>query len=456
MQTRKPFSDFKLILKSQSGIALMMVLSAVTILTALLAEFTFESKINKIKAFNLQDKIQAKLNAESGIQFAMARLRLYKESFNYLEKNKDAKDFVNQKLLNQIWEVPFAYPPTSSKMNARQKAAVEKFTKNTILQGEMMVTVKNISNLINLNMLRAPLMQKEDEEDKSDEEKESNQEYTVDFQVFDLLRKTIDKERENDENFDAAYADLDPNLLVSSIKFFISERDTYEDNFTPDLQNKFEDHGINLKFSSFSSDSELNLLAGWDDKLLSLIKNDITTHGVVMIDLNKITENMLKILIPDIDEEQIKEFFEYRDDPEEPHFFNNEEDFKNYIVQTAGIMSEEQYKERMEKLKKNGLKFGPAPTLFEITSMGKFGRSIYTLTAIVSIPAKPEPSEEDKKKKVEEDKNEDKEEDEASKAEDEESKKDEDKEDEDKDKKEEEKTPAIELLEPRIIEIFVN
>lgn len=445
--------DIQLILKNQSGIALMMVLSAVTILTALLAEFTFESKVNKIKAYNLQDKVQAKLNAESGVQFGMARLRLYKESFNYLEKNKDAKDFVNQKLLNQIWEVPFAYPiPTHSKMNAREKDAVEKFTKSSLLQGELAVSVKNISNLINLNMLRAPLFQEEDRDEQGDEDKEANQQFTVDYQVFDLIKRTVEREREKDENFDAAYADLDPNFLVSSIKYFISERDTYEDNFTPDLQTKYDDLEINIKYSSFSSNSELNLLAGWDDKLISLVKNDITTHGAVMIDLNKITENMLRILIPSIDEDQIKEFFEYRDDPEEPHFFNNEEDFKNYIVQTAGIMSEENFKERMEKLKKNGLKFGPAPTLFEITSMGKFGRSIYTLTAIVSIPAKPQPSEADKKKAEADKKDEVKT---VGEAEEDKTEEDKDKEEEG-DKKEEGKAQPIELLEPRIIEIFVN
>ncbi|MDA9793262.1 hypothetical protein N9B72_01630, partial [Bacteriovoracaceae bacterium] len=100
----------KSLLRSNDGIALLMVLTSVTILTALLAEFSFETKVNKIKSYNLQDKLQAKLNAEAALQFSMARLRLYKESFNYVEANSDAKSFVDQKMLNQIWQVPFVFP----------------------------------------------------------------------------------------------------------------------------------------------------------------------------------------------------------------------------------------------------------------------------------------------------------------------------------------------------------
>jgi hypothetical protein len=36
---------------------------------------------------------------------------------------------------------------------------------------------------------------------------------------------------------------------------------------------------------------------------------------------------MLKILVPNIDDEQITSFFEYRDNPEQPKFFNTIDDF---------------------------------------------------------------------------------------------------------------------------------
>ena len=78
--------------KRESGVAILMVMTSITILTFLLADFTFETKINKLRVYNQQDMTQARLNAEAGLTFALAKLRLYQEGFNLLEKNESAKN----------------------------------------------------------------------------------------------------------------------------------------------------------------------------------------------------------------------------------------------------------------------------------------------------------------------------------------------------------------------------
>ena len=72
------------VFNNHNGIAIGMVLTSIVILTTIIANFSFESNINKIKAYNIEDRGKAKLTAESGLQFAMARLRLYKEAYNFL------------------------------------------------------------------------------------------------------------------------------------------------------------------------------------------------------------------------------------------------------------------------------------------------------------------------------------------------------------------------------------
>ena len=152
-------NSFSKILKNQSGVAIMMVLSAIVLLTTIMMNFSFDSNVNKIKAANIENKGQAKLTAESGLQFAMARLKLYQEAFNYLEKNKAAKDFATPEVLNSIWNFPFVYPiPVSSNMNAIQKESIAKFEKNTFLDGELKLTINNLSQKINLNLLRISLL----------------------------------------------------------------------------------------------------------------------------------------------------------------------------------------------------------------------------------------------------------------------------------------------------------
>src|SRR5690606_40236154 len=69
-------------LNNQRGMAILMVISTIAILTFLLADFTFETKLNKIKVYNFQDREQAKLNAEAGMALAMAKLRLYRQALD--------------------------------------------------------------------------------------------------------------------------------------------------------------------------------------------------------------------------------------------------------------------------------------------------------------------------------------------------------------------------------------
>src|SRR5690606_8746728 len=124
-------------------------------LLAIYSEFTFESKISRIKTTNILDKAQAKLMAESGLQMAMTRLKLYVEAHNKVQGNENAKGAVSPQLINQLWEVPFMYPiPVPPNSGAAFAATVADFEKESILEGEMRVTIQSISNRINLNQLR--------------------------------------------------------------------------------------------------------------------------------------------------------------------------------------------------------------------------------------------------------------------------------------------------------------
>jgi type II secretory pathway component PulK len=91
----KSINLFKKLLKNQAqeekGMALLMVMSSIAILTYLLADFTFETKVHQIKAYNAQDRAQARLTAEAGISFSLGKLRIYQELRNRLEKNKNIK-----------------------------------------------------------------------------------------------------------------------------------------------------------------------------------------------------------------------------------------------------------------------------------------------------------------------------------------------------------------------------
>lgn len=387
----------KLIFSNQRGsVGILLVLSAVAIVSPFVLNFKYDTEINQIRVYNMENRTQAKLTAESGLQFAMARLKLYKEAYNFLEKNENVKELVKPELLDSLWNFPFVYPvPISDKMNIIQKEAIKTFLKETILTGSMQLTIENISNKINLNLLRLSRIEDEIEESQKTEiernvqPEEGDEQFNPESQLIKILQNALFEKSENDEFFQAQYAGIEINTMVNELTYFISDPNSIEEPRGGDLN--FQSRELSAKKAPLASYSELYILPTWPDDISNLIRNEFTIHGALMIDLNKITDQLLRVLIPDIMPEDITEFFAYKNDPRDPKHFNNLEDFKNYIVNIGNIMNSNDFDERFRKFKEQGLQFGPTPTLFRVIVSSTVNSATYTLTAYVTIPAQPKP-----------------------------------------------------------------
>lgn len=391
--------DFSTILRNQKGVALMMIMTAIILLMAIYGEFTFESKIARLKATNILDKSQAKLVAESGLQLAMTRLRLYKEAFNAVQSNPNAKNMVQSQLLNQLWEVPFIYPiPIGANANAALKANIDKFTKETFLEGEMKVSIQNISNRLNLNMLRIdmtkynPDQSVDNGQDETDSMVSMNdtailQDVSVDQALVYLLKKLVDEKREKDEGFDDRYSNINYQEMLTTLKFYMSDfGGMSQDPLAADAERNFQQVPLTPKYGPLASSSELYAIPGWNDELIELIQNEFSVYPNTQIDFNKLTANMLRILIPRMTDDDIREFFLWRDDPDQPKVINTKADFKKYVVEQERLMNESEFDERIKLFEQKGISFGANPNLFKIVSEGSYNRSTYTLVAYVVLP----------------------------------------------------------------------
>lgn len=390
--------ELKTILNNQHGVALMLIITSIVILMAVYGEFTFDSKISRLKATNILDRSQAKLLADSGLQLAMARLRLYKEAYNMVQNNQNAKSMVKPQLLNQLWEMPFIFPiPIGKGANRSFIDTVEKFQKETFLEGEMKISIQNISNRLNLNLLRANLIRQQNNANSPYDDPNSSlldmnpaaiqSDVSIDQSLYYLLKKLVDDKKEKDEAFEDRYGNLNYQELMTNLKFFMSDYQSMNsDPLVGEAELTYERTPLTPKFGPLGSSSELYAIPGWNDELIELIQNEFSVYPAAKIDLNKLTANMLRIIIPGITEDGIKDFFEYRDDPETPHYFNTMEDFKRYIVDIAHLMSEQSFNERVTQFNNKGISFGANPNLFRIVSEGTMNRSTYTLVAYVVIP----------------------------------------------------------------------
>lgn len=380
--------DIKEILRNQSGVAIMMVLTSIIILSILMVDFTFETNINSLKGVNIENRGQARLTAEAGLKFAMTRLRLYKEAFNFIQNNKNAQGFVNQKMINSIWNFPFIFPiPSQPNLNKVQKDVISKFNEETLLKGGLNLVIQNISNRINLNLIRVSLLNSVQENQNEDDPAADFSEFNAEQQLINTFQIKIAKRSEEDEAFSAQYFGMDVIPLVNNLKYYVSDPESLADEGGTEVE--FSTLGLSPKKAPLTSYQELYTLPGWTDELAEMIQKEFTIHGAIMIDINKINDTVLQLLIPKINEDEIKDFFKYRDDPEDPHFFNTLEDFKNYIVGKASLMNSENFDDRFNKFKSQGIQFGPSPSLFKIKSTGTMDRAKYNIVAYVVMPAVP-------------------------------------------------------------------
>jgi hypothetical protein len=388
-------------LHNQHGVAILMVISTIAILTFLLADFTFETKLNKIKVYNFQDREQARLNAEAGISLAMAKMRLYREALNMLEKNASLKDVLRPSQLESVVTQPFMFPlPLPPNASMIQKEALNKFIDENLLQGQVSLSITAISGFLNPNHLAAPTLDPDEQDSQqqigSDQENEKQPPHLIiETKFIEMLENQLQEERETNENFDLLYASADPELLTKELKFVVNKADSLDDPLVGNVAGLYADLGITPRHAPFTSIDELYALAGWNDALVDLIKDRLTVHEVSVIPLNEMTLQQLTILFPDITPEQAEEFFKYRDgDPElgdEPHPFKSVEEFKDLVTSRLAIVSESDYEERLKTFADVGIKLGVAGKLFKIVSKGIFNRAEYELTAWVDLPNAPEP-----------------------------------------------------------------
>jgi hypothetical protein len=409
-------SFLKKTLGNEQGIALLMVMGVIAILTFLLADFTFETKLNKIKIYNQQDKIQARLNAESGLNFAMGKLRLYQEGRNKIEKDESLKSAFPSSDLEAIIIQPFVYPPpVSAKANIIQRTAVDDFLKKTIFHGELSVTFTKVSGFLNPNGLRlqpktpadqgagADAAQAKTETEGGNGETGNPADKTqsqpawavIEKKMIETFQRLLKDKNDNDEEFHLHYANVDANYLIKELIYYVSDKGSFQDSMLPEVEAKFNQKNITPKFAPMSSIDELYLLPSWDDALVDLIKDRMSVHEVSVIAINELTIEDLKILFPAINNIQIEEFFKYRDGDVDKKIkgkkFKDAEDFKRVVVSELGIVSDSEYQERITSLKNAGLVIDTAGKLYKVNSRGSMNNAIYNLVAYIDLPIKPQP-----------------------------------------------------------------
>lgn len=393
----------------QAGIALFMVIGAISMISLLVTEFTYTAQVNKKLAYDSLDQLKAHYLAKSGLKLSLLRLKAYQQvkavAANLAGggggggKAAGGAAAVPKGILEKIWSFPFMYPiPTSIPgLTMSEKDAIEKFQKESSLDGGFTAIIESESSKYNLNLLIAGFAPTDKPNAKPSSTPNPSPSgnpvpgpspSTTPFDpqaartsLAEFLFQLFTQKSETDPDFAGEYRDFRVDDLVDGIAGWA--------DFTYERRLQGAKDTIPMKKAPFYSITELHLVPGMDDQLYDLFAPNLTANPTPGINVNTMAESMLKALVPAITDEEIKAFYKYRDSTEEDNLFKETDSFYKYLQTNVQSFrnSETEVTKFKEGLAKKQIRLVVDESEFRITVEATKGNSKRTLQAWVTLNA---------------------------------------------------------------------
>lgn len=384
----------------ESGIALFMVVASITVLSVIVTEFTYVAHVNSRATADSSDQIKAHYLAKTGFKLSLLRLRAYRELKSFGGEGSNLPK-VPKNILDQIWSFPFFYPiPAGAPgLTVVMKDEIEKFQDESSLPGKFTATIESESNKIGINSLIAamapapapspssrPNSRKRDEErtrrdDETDAKKKKTAKYDVEEArkgFRELLARIFDEKFKKDPDFANEYRDLEIDELYDNILGWI--------DFTYQPKNASGRQTIPYKRAPLYSLTELHMIHPVDDGIYNVLAENFTTLITPGINVNKIQEPMLRAILPGITDDEVIEFYKFRDSVEEDNTFKSADEFYKYIEKNvATYRSSTSLDELKTSLQKQGIQLLVDEQIFKITVVAEVNKATRILEAWVTL-----------------------------------------------------------------------
>lgn len=389
------------VVSNQSGVALFMVMAALTILVIIVTEVSYVAAVNRKMADNAQDQLKAHYLAKSALKLSLLRLSAYQQIKGYLGQAGNAVP-VPKGLVEKVWNFPlmFPIPVEIPGLTLQAKDQITKFQNESGLQGTFTAVIQSRSTGWNINSVIETFAKSAAQTKPSPSPSptpppaggQSNPQATptpnpgaTQFDpeaarkaLRDFLAQILQNKFVADPDFAEEYRDFNIDEFVDYLYAWVDRK--YEGRFGGR-------ETIPPKQAPMFSLSELHMVYGVDDKIYDLFAPVLTTSLGQGININTMDAVVLQALIPVINEEEIKDFFEFRDSMEMDNLFKTPEDFFKYLLQNVSIFrGDAQEIERFKKqLAERRIELITDETQFKITVQAQVNQATQVLEAEVSL-----------------------------------------------------------------------
>lgn len=372
----------------ESGIALFMVIAAMSILSVVVTEFTYVAQVNTRATVDSSDQLKAHYLAKTGFKLSLLRLRAFKE-LKAFGKEGSGLPSIPRNILSQVWSFPFFYPIPANVpgLSVVMKDEIDKFQTESTLPGKFTAVIESESDKVGINSVlasMAPPTPKPSPSGKPKTEKADPKKKDIVYDaeearkgLKDLLFQLVENKFKTDQDFAAEYSDVNVEDIYDNILGWVDFNHQPKNGSGKQLY---------YKKAPFYSMSELRMLHPIDDGLYDLLAPNFTTFSTPGVNVNKIAEAMLRAILTGITDEEVITFFKDRDSTEVDGTFNTADDFYKYVEKNVGAYkSSTALDELKTKLAKQGIQILTDEEIFKITVTAEVNKATRTLEAWVLL-----------------------------------------------------------------------
>jgi general secretion pathway protein K len=269
---------------NRRGVAMILVLTAITILSAFSAEFSYRARIDVHMSSNLEKEIQAYYHARSVIE--ITRLAITSQKFIDQAVNMFSQMVPGmQKNVIEIW--PFAckfvevFSNKSLNFLGTEILNLKDFEGIGVSQGGMSCEIIPEDAKINVNQVATVTEKK-----------------NLFMKLFALLKRYEEEFFEKDER---KMMELILNIMdwvdIDDSRTDIDSNGNFVDAGGMGENTGYSKHGLKSKNAKFDTIEELRLVEGMNDDLFCKFSRELTVYNTERINVNEASIELLKALI---------------------------------------------------------------------------------------------------------------------------------------------------------------
>ena len=252
--------------KKQKGVALMVSLFAIIMLSFIAVELSYDVGIEYVISNKEYHRLRAYYAAKSGIEISRFRLYIYKQISKQFQQQIAGK----QQLLDLLWNFPLVWPITSivpEDMSRVDKEMMQKTVDESLMGSAQYSTqISSEGSKIDLNDLASPIQGLKD---------------ITQIRLMSLFINSMEEDKSIEERF----SDLDYQSIIANITDWVDDNTTGEGGggdesyLYSDIIAKNDIRGQMPPNRPFRTLREVNMVSGVSNTVYNFLEPYVTIYG---------------------------------------------------------------------------------------------------------------------------------------------------------------------------------